>query len=108
MIAKICPNGAKYKRLGDVWTIKKGKDYKHLGTGNIPVFGSSDTMGVKVDEAAYDKPTALLPRKDSVSNVFYVDEPFWNVDTNPTGIDPSRKPQVTLAEAPQTQAESAS
>lgn len=38
-------------------------------------------MSVSVDEAAYDKPTVLLPRKGSIGNVFYVDTPFWNVDT---------------------------
>lgn len=34
-----------------------------------------------IDTFAYDKPTVLLPRKGSISNVFYVDKPFWNVDT---------------------------
>lgn len=34
-----------------------------------------------VSEAVYDKPTVLIPRKGSLSNLFYVDAPFWNVDT---------------------------
>ena len=34
-----------------------------------------------VDTFAYDKPTVLIPRKGSITNIFYVDEPFWNVDT---------------------------
>lgn len=34
-----------------------------------------------VDDYAYNQPTVLLPRKGSISNVFYVDKPFWNVDT---------------------------
>ena len=34
-----------------------------------------------VDSFAYDKPTVLIPRKGSITNIFYVDEPFWNVDT---------------------------
>ncbi|UVJ53837.1 hypothetical protein K5713_00460 [Trueperella pyogenes] len=34
-----------------------------------------------VDQASFDGPSVPLPRKSSISNVFYVDEPFWNVDT---------------------------
>ena len=34
-----------------------------------------------VDQFASDKPSVLLPRKGSVENIFYVDEPFWTVDT---------------------------
>jgi type I restriction enzyme S subunit len=34
-----------------------------------------------VDTYAYDKPTVLIPRKGSITNIFYVDSPFWNVDT---------------------------
>ena len=29
----------------------------------------------------YNKPTVLIPRKGSLGNVFYLDTPFWNVDT---------------------------
>lgn len=34
-----------------------------------------------VDNFVYDKPSVLLPRKGSIGNVFYVDKPFWTVDT---------------------------
>ena len=34
-----------------------------------------------VNDYAYNRPTVLLPRKGSISNVFYVEKPFWNVDT---------------------------
>lgn len=34
-----------------------------------------------VNEFAYDKPSVLIPRKGSLNKVYYVDEPFWNVDT---------------------------
>ncbi|MBR5855296.1 MAG: restriction endonuclease subunit S, partial [Paludibacteraceae bacterium] len=33
------------------------------------------------DTAVYDKPTVLIPRKGSLSNLFYLETPFWNVDT---------------------------
>ncbi|CUS47992.1 MAG: type I site-specific restriction-modification system specificity subunit HsdS [Idiomarinaceae bacterium HL-53] len=69
-----------WKSLGEVVKIKNGKDWKSLGTGNIPVYGSGGVMN-HVDSFAYDKPTVLIPRKGSITNIFYVDEPFWNVDT---------------------------
>ena len=34
-----------------------------------------------VDTYSYNKPTVLIPRKGSITNIFYVDTPFWNVDT---------------------------
>ena len=68
-------------KLEEVVTIKNGKDWKKLGQGNIPVYGSGGEMGVFVDKYSYDKPTVLIPRKGSIDNVFYLDKPFWNVDT---------------------------
>lgn len=69
-----------YRKLGEVCRIKNGRDYKHLGEGKVPVYGSGGIMKF-VDEYVYDKPTVLIPRKGSLSNLFYVDTPFWNVDT---------------------------
>jgi type I restriction enzyme S subunit len=69
-----------WKTLEEVCKIKNGKDWKKLGTGNIPVYGSGGIMAY-VDTYAYDKPTVLIPRKGSITNIFYVDTPIWNVDT---------------------------
>ena len=66
--------------LSDVVSIKNGKDYKHLKDGKYPVYGSGGIMTYK-SEYTYDKPSVLIPRKGSLSNLFYVEEPFWNVDT---------------------------
>lgn len=66
--------------LKNVAKIVGGKDYKHLKEGKIPVYGSGGIM-CYVDTPTSDKPTVLLPRKGSIANVFYVDKPFWNVDT---------------------------
>lgn len=66
--------------LSDIANIKNGKDYKHLGEGEYPVYGSGGVM-TYVNEYAYNKPSVLIPRKGSLSNLFYVEEPFWNVDT---------------------------
>ena len=66
--------------LSDVVSIKNGKDYKHLKDRKYPVYGSGGIMTYK-SEYTYDKPSVLIPRKGSLSNLFYVEEPFWNVDT---------------------------
>ena len=66
--------------LKDVVKIKNGKDYKHLKPGVYPVYGSGGVM-TTVSEFVYDKPSVLIPRKGSLGNLYYVEEPFWNVDT---------------------------
>ncbi|MDO4763969.1 MAG: restriction endonuclease subunit S [Flavobacteriaceae bacterium] len=68
------------KTLREVAKIKNGKDWKKLNSGNIPVYGSGGVMGY-VDTFAYDKPSVLIPRKGSITNLFYLEQPFWNVDT---------------------------
>ena len=73
-------NNVEVVTLGEIVTIKNGKTYKHLSTGNIPVYGSGGIM-CYVDQYVYDKPTVLIPRKGSLENIFYLDKPFWNVDT---------------------------
>lgn len=66
--------------LGEIVNIKNGKDWKHLKEGSIPIYGFGGIMGY-VDEASYNEPSVLIPRKGSINNLFYVDKPFWNVDT---------------------------
>ena len=66
--------------MKDVAIIKNGKDYKHLSEGEVPVYGTGGIM-TYVDSSFSDKPTVLLPRKGSVENIYYVNEPFWTVDT---------------------------
>ena len=68
-------------QLEDIIKIKNGKDWKQLGKGKIPVYGSGGEMEIYVDRYSYDKPTVLIPRKGSIENVFYLEELFWNVDT---------------------------
>ncbi|MBM6839987.1 restriction endonuclease subunit S [[Clostridium] spiroforme] len=69
-----------YKTLDKVLKIKNGKDYKHLKSGDVPVYGSGGIM-TYVDIAVYDKPSVLIPRKGSLDKLYYVNRPFWNVDT---------------------------
>ena len=70
-----------WKVLKDVATLKNGKDWKALSSGEIPVYGSGGEMGEFVADYSYDKPTVLIPRKGSISNLFYLEKAFWNVDT---------------------------
>ena len=80
LIQELCPNGIAYCELSDVLKIKNGKDYKSFGEGDVPVYGSGGVM-TYIDTAVYDKPSVLIPRKGSLDKLYYVETPFWNVDT---------------------------
>lgn len=71
----------KEKTLGEVIKLKNGRDWKTLNEGSIPVYGSGGPMNIGVNQYSYDKETVLIPRKGSIDNIFYLNEPFWNVDT---------------------------
>ena len=70
----------KTEQLGNLITIKYGKDHKKLKDGPFPVYGSGGIMRF-VDTAIYNKPSLLLPRKGSLNNIMFTDKPFWTVDT---------------------------
>ena len=70
----------KKNKLGELIELKYGKDHKHLGNGNIPVYGSGGIMRY-ADKAIYSDVSILIPRKGSLNNIFYRDKPFWTVDT---------------------------
>jgi type I restriction enzyme S subunit len=78
--AQSIPKGWVETTLGGVADIKYGKDHKKLNNGNIPCLGSGGIMRL-VNEVLYDKPSVLIPRKGTLSNLFYIDKPFWTVDT---------------------------
>ena len=67
-------------KLKDLLTIKNGSDYRHLSNGHVPVYGSGGLMCF-VDRAISNKCSILLPRKGTLDNIMFVDEPFWTVDT---------------------------
>ena len=60
--------------------ISNGKDHKNLEDGTIPVYGSGGIMRY-ANKSIYGKESVLIPRKGSIGNVFYVNSPFWTVDT---------------------------
>ena len=67
-------------RLSDLITVKYGKDHKKLADGIYPVFGSGGIMRY-VERPLYTGESVLIPRKGTLNNVMYVNEPFWSVDT---------------------------
>lgn len=66
--------------LSNLIVVKYGKDHKKLIDGKIPVIGSGGIIRY-ADKALYKKESVLIPRKGSLNNVMYIDEPFWTVDT---------------------------
>ncbi len=74
------PNDWDTGKLSDLVTIKYGKDHKKLSDGSIPVFGSGGIMRY-ADTSIYHQESVLIPRKGTLNNVIYVNEPFWSVDT---------------------------
>lgn len=66
--------------LSDLITVRYGKDHKKLADGIYPVYGSGGIMRY-VEKPIYDKESVLIPRKGTLNNVMYVNEPFWSVDT---------------------------
>ena len=66
--------------LSELITVKYGKDHKKLNDGIYPVYGSGGIMRF-VEKPLYDKESVLIPRKGSLNNVIYINEPFWSVDT---------------------------
>ena len=73
-------HSCRYVPLSEVLEIKNGRDYKHLNDGQYPVYGSGGIM-THVDSFLYDKPSVLIPRKGSLNKLYYLDSPFWTVDT---------------------------
>jgi len=67
-------------KLKDLLEIKYGKDHKKLKDGKYPLYGSGGIMRY-VDEYLYNDESILIPRKGTLSNLFYLNTPFSTVDT---------------------------
>lgn len=67
--------------LSDVIDVRSGKDYKHLGKGNIPVYGTGGYM-LSVDSALSNDEDAIgIGRKGTIDKPYLLRAPFWTVDT---------------------------
>ena len=74
------PEGWKAAKLSDLLVVKYGKDHKKLSEGSIPVYGSGGLMRY-ADKSLYSGESVLIPRKGTLSNILYLKEEFWTVDT---------------------------
>lgn len=74
------PKGWKNEKLNELLEVKYGKDHKKLEEGDIPVYGSGGLMRL-VNKSLYIGESILIPRKGTLSNLMFVDEEFWTVDT---------------------------
>lgn len=70
----------KIGHLSDLIIVKYGKDHKKLADGKFPLYGSGGIMRY-VERPLYVKESVLIPRKGTLNNVIYVNQPFWSVDT---------------------------
>lgn len=68
------------KKLEEIFKIGSGKDYKHLSSGNIPVYGTGGYM-TSVNEYLYDGESVCIGRKGTIDKPRYIVGKFWTVDT---------------------------
>jgi len=82
--------GIRFKGFSGPWTevslsgvidVRSGKDYKHLGKGDIPVYGTGGYM-LSVDGALSNDEDAIgIGRKGTIDKPYILRAPFWTVDT---------------------------
>lgn len=72
--------GWKMVKLGECLTIGNGQDYKHLQSGEIPVYGTGGVM-TYVDDYLYDGETVCIGRKGTINKPIYHTGKIWTVDT---------------------------
>jgi type I restriction enzyme S subunit len=68
------------KAIGDVLSIGSGKDYKHLSSGQVPVYGTGGYM-LSVDNYLYDGESVCIGRKGTIDKPTLLNGKFWTVDT---------------------------
>ncbi|MBK7811887.1 MAG: restriction endonuclease subunit S [Saprospiraceae bacterium] len=68
------------KSFENLFEIGNGRDYKHLGKGKIPVYGSGGYM-LSVDEYLCDGESVCIGRKGTIDKPMFLTGKFWTVDT---------------------------
>ena len=63
-----------------LFSIGSGRDYKHLSSGNFPVYGSGGYM-LSVDDFLYDGDSVCIGRKGTINKPMFLTGKFWTVDT---------------------------
>ncbi|MCQ2718517.1 restriction endonuclease subunit S [Helicobacter pylori] len=67
-------------RLGDILTLKHGRDYKKFKLGNIPVYGSGGYM-LSINNFLHNGESVCIGRKGTIDKPIYLNGKFWVVDT---------------------------
>lgn len=67
-------------KIDHICKIGNGRDYKHLNTGKIPVYGSGGYM-TSVDNYLYDGDSVCIGRKGTIDKPMFLSGKFWTVDT---------------------------
>ncbi|MGL2639637.1 restriction endonuclease subunit S [Helicobacter pylori] len=80
MDALMLPLNWQKVRLGDILTLKHGRDYKNFKLGNIPVYGSGGYM-LSINNFLHNGESVCIGRKGTIDKPIYLNGKFWVVDT---------------------------
>ncbi len=64
----------------DLFEIGNGRDYKHLESGDIPVYGSGGYM-LSVSDYLFSGESVCIGRKGTIDKPMFLSGKFWTVDT---------------------------
>ena len=69
-------------KLKDIVEICYGKNQKQVEVefSDIPVLGTGGIIGY-ANKPLYDSESVLIGRKGTISKPFYINKPFWTIDT---------------------------
>lgn len=68
------------KAFDKLFSIGNGRDYKHLSSGDVPVYGSGGYM-LSVNGYLHDGESVCIGRKGTINNPMFLTGKFWTVDT---------------------------
>lgn len=68
------------RKLENLLKVNSGKNYKQLGEGNIPVYGTSGYM-LSVNKSLSENDAIGIGRKGTIDRPQFLKAPFWTVDT---------------------------
>ena len=69
-------------KLKDILNIRYGKNQSSVEVpkSDIPILGTGGIIGCAC-KPIYTKPSVLIGRKGTIDKPFYIDKPFWTIDT---------------------------
>jgi Restriction endonuclease S subunits len=82
ILCKNCINDWRLTSLGTILKIKHGKDQKKIEShlGKYPILGSGGIIGY-TDTPLCNWACVLIGRKGTINKPYYMDTPFWTIDT---------------------------